>query len=88
MFPSSDGKKRGDLLCWALRKQSNPITGLVIRIVAFQRAHHIKFYIFPFHMKTEPDPVSETLRDFWPRIMGNVQNISHIYYIIFINLQT
>jgi len=40
----------------------------------------------PPQLLRSPEPFSVTLRDFLPQMIGNVQNISHVYYIIFIKI--
>jgi hypothetical protein len=40
--------------------------------------HYSRFSVSPFHLKTEADPVSQTLCTFQPEPMDSVQNIGHL----------
>jgi hypothetical protein len=40
----------------------------------------------PPQLIRSPEPFTETLSDFWLQMIGNVQNITHVSYVIFRNL--
>jgi len=75
---------------WTERQEADILAGVSQAVKINHRASQKVCLISkgPPQLVRSPELFSETLRDFWPQMMGNVQNISHVYYIIFRNLQS